>query len=287
MKNADKQKHIKNVDMKKASDIRLAFFDIDGTVLRSDLTLSSALISKIHSLQKKGIHTCLATGRPLFSARSVAEQLNITGISMFFSGGLVGDLNNGQVLLKEALPSEETSEFCRMAESNNLFTEAYSVKEYFVKCESELSKIHKQYLKQEPILANIPDLVTQREIIKLVLATENDEQFTRMQTLMQAFPDFNYGIGHGAAHPNIKFINVTSPRASRETAFNCIIKHFSVEAEQVVAFGDAIADIPFFKLSGIGIAVGNANQETKDAADYVTTAVDEDGVVLALNALGL
>ena len=50
----------------------------------------------------------------------------------------------------------------------------------------------------------------------------------------------------------------------------------------MIAFGDAANDIPMLQTAGVGVAMGNASEETKAAADYVTATNDEDGISAAL-----
>ena len=57
-----------------------------------------------------------------------------------------------------------------------------------------------------------------------------------------------------------------------------IIRHFGIRLEDTLAFGDGGNDIPMLRHAGIGIAMGNARDEVKAAARYVTDTVDEDGI---------
>ena len=54
-----------------------------------------------------------------------------------------------------------------------------------------------------------------------------------------------------------------------------------------MAFGDGGNDSGMLRHAGIGVAMGNANEEVKAAADYVTTSVDEDGIYKALKHFGV
>ena len=57
--------------------------------------------------------------------------------------------------------------------------------------------------------------------------------------------------------------------------------------EKCMAFGDGGNDIPIIEYAGIGVAMGNATDDVKAAADYVTDTVDEDGIVTALQRFGV
>ena len=54
-----------------------------------------------------------------------------------------------------------------------------------------------------------------------------------------------------------------------------------------MAFGDGGNDIGMLRHAGIGVAMGNANDDVKNAADYITTSVDENGIAHALKHFGI
>ena len=66
-----------------------------------------------------------------------------------------------------------------------------------------------------------------------------------------------------------------------------VILHLNVDSKDTIAFGDAKIDIPMFEICGYGVAMGNAGKETKEAADYITTDVNDDGMYNAFKHLGL
>lgn len=74
---------------------------------------------------------------------------------------------------------------------------------------------------------------------------------------------------------------------SKATAMQVLIEHAGISAEHTVAVGDAKVDIPMFEFARVGVAMGNAGDEAKAAADFVTDDVDEHGLAHAFTRLGL
>ena len=73
------------------------------------------------------------------------------------------------------------------------------------------------------------------------------------------------------------------PKQGGKTAgIESVLKHYGIKQEEIMAFGDAENDIEMLQYAKIGVAMGNADDEVKEAADYVTDTVDSDGIYKAL-----
>ena len=66
-----------------------------------------------------------------------------------------------------------------------------------------------------------------------------------------------------------------------------IINRFGLKLEETMSFGDGGNDVPMLRHAGIGVAMGNAADDVKQHADYVTSSVDEDGIMNALLHFGI
>ena len=80
---------------------------------------------------------------------------------------------------------------------------------------------------------------------------------------------------------------MTARGNTKQKGLDEIIRHFGIRLEDTIAFGDGGNDIPILRHAGIGVAMGNASDRVKEAADYVTTSVDDDGIANALRYLNV
>lgn len=78
------------------------------------------------------------------------------------------------------------------------------------------------------------------------------------------------------------FVDIISKDTDKASGMENMRQHFGFSEDETMAVGDGANDIPMIKKAGIGIAMGNAARNVKDAADYVTDDVDEDGLANAL-----
>ena len=86
---------------------------------------------------------------------------------------------------------------------------------------------------------------------------------------------------------NPDFADITPKGVTKHQGIDVFCKHFGLQLEETMAFGDGGNDIPMLRHAGIGVAMGNAVEEAKAVADYVTTDVDAEGVAQALKHFGV
>ena len=83
------------------------------------------------------------------------------------------------------------------------------------------------------------------------------------------------------------FGEINMSNVNKATAIDAVIKHFSVSVSDTIAFGDSRNDLEMIEFAAIGVAMGNATEIIKKAADFVTTNVSNDGIYNAFSKLGL
>ncbi len=262
---------------------KLLFLDLDGTLLNSRYEVSSADREELKRVQKHGILTAFATGRPYFSVAELESELQISAPGLFFSGSLVYDRSSALPLLEIPIPKTDLIKFLAEARAREIYTELYTSSNYFVDADHQYGLVHANYLGKPPTPIDLDSLLDQK-ILKITLMGTSTARKT-FDELSQKFPKLNFGYGYGAAHPEILFANITSIDATREKAFNLILKQLSIDPGEVISIGDGEQDITFIKLSGIGVAMGNAPDQVKNAANLVTETVENSGVAKVLREI--
>ena len=86
-------------------------------------------------------------------------------------------------------------------------------------------------------------------------------------------------------HPD--FTDMIPADGGKPRGIRCFMERHGFTREQTMAFGDGGNDIAMLRFAGIGVAMGNANDEVKASADYVTDDVDHDGIMNALRHFGV
>ncbi len=268
-----------------ANDIRLAFFDIDGTLLDSHGQLRPELFSAIKLLKARGIKTAIASGRPYFAARFLMDELGIQDASMFYTGAHIYDPQSRKTLLDTPLKGEEALAVFAAANAMGLYAEAYTDSAFYTEQSTEISKVHAQHLRVNPILNGLADVINRFDIAKLLLGVNRTRQGDLLSTLEAQFPDLIFARAYLTAYPDWQFASVISAAATKQRAFDYLLRYHNVQAHQVISFGDAESDMDFLRMAGIGVAMGNANPNVQSVADWVTQTADNAGVAYAINQL--
>lgn len=268
-----------------AADIRLAFFDIDGTLLDSHGQIHPLLYPAIARLKNKGIKTAIASGRPYFAAHFLVEELDISDAGMFYTGAHLFDPLAQKTLLEIPLPVADTLAVIQAAQALDLYTEVYTPGGFYLQEQTEISCVHAAHLRVNPELDDLVAVVMRSSVSKLLVGVNRTVHGDKISVLEKQFPQLIFARAYLTAYPDWQFASVISGVATKQRAFEFLLRHHQIKPHQVIAFGDAESDMDFLQMAGIGVAMGNANENVKAVADWVTKTADEAGVAYALDQL--
>ena len=254
--------------------IKAAFFDIDGTLLSFRThQVSAGTVRAFEALHRQGVHTFIASGRPtvLIPAMPVTFDGYVT-----MNGGYcyIGD----EVLLSNPIPQDQTDRWLHYASDNGLCTMIFTRDEMYVNTLTDPVglAIRDQLEFEMPPLLDIHQMYG-RETYQ-VIAVMRAERDAEVQTMLPQcrLPRW---------HP--EFSDLINADNSKAAGIESILRRLGLRREECIGFGDGGNDIEMLEYCGIGVAMGNANDEVKRHADYVTTSVDDEGIEQALHHFGL
>lgn len=272
-------------------DIKVLFFDFDGTALQRDqVFISPRNMHALREASKKGVICVPCTGR---SADMFPPQ--IEGDTSFrywvsASGCRVIDVHTGEVIHKgDCFKPEEAAEICRMYEGQKIYSEiAAEGKLYFEKEVNDalwryrVPPHHVWYVetgRQIAVDGKLSDFFLNHRMTveKFNLYGVPDEKQEPFMSRLQNMDYVNFLDG---TPRNMQF---TSARLDKPAAISALLKRLHVGFDQVMSIGDSLGmDGSIIRLSKIGIAMGNSPQELKDIATDVTLSNEEDGMALAI-----
>nr|WP_295973173.1 Cof-type HAD-IIB family hydrolase [uncultured Bacillus sp.] len=253
---------------------KIVFFDIDGTLLGHENKLPHSAKEAIWQLQKKGIYVAIATGRGPFMFELLREELGIeTFVS--FNGQYV--VFEGEVIRRNPIRKQDLNALYRNAAIHQhplVFMNEETMKsnvDYHVFIERGMSSL------SLPMPEKNEYFYHERDIYQALLFCEKTDE----EPYIEELANLNFIRWHEFS------TDVLPIGGSKAKGIQTIIQQLGFKMEDVYAFGDGLNDIEMLQTAGTAVAMGNAVQELKRHADYITTDVDEHGIWNGLKQLHL
>ncbi|GAF11469.1 LOW QUALITY PROTEIN: hydrolase [Bacillus sp. JCM 19045] len=255
------------------NQIKIAFFDVDGTLLSEKTNqLSEKTKEAVAALKANGIKVVAATGRPL----SLCTELQEIGIESFITANGGYAIDRGQVIHQTILDAEvvkSISDAEKAGHGLSYMTESFYVNG--IQNETFAKTLHETLsLTDYPPLGEAMD----KQSIYLLCLYGNKEM---VQPYIEHFPQLTFSRWHD------QVVNVLQEDVSKSVAIKKMLGHFGIDRANAIAFGDGGNDIDMIDYVGFGVAMGNGNSTLKAKAQFVTKKASEDGVSYALQQLGL
>ena len=274
-------------------DSKIVFFDVDGTLFNEKGIVTKQLQETLLALQQRGHKICIASGR---SKHHIGPELVDTipwdgyvlgnGVYSEYEGTLVDHQIMEASLVKEFVRDTESfPELALIIESNegSYLTERSSKIAY-----KAMQKItHRDYITYEVFLKlfHIVEDLTQVININKMMYFNGGEYAKQM---MEKYAD-RLEILPNSVTQRLSFDEgeIMIRGVTKATGIAQIIRFAGYKREDVIAFGDGYNDLEMIAYAGIGIAMGNAIDELKQEADFVTDTNRNEGVVKMLKQLEL
>jgi 5-amino-6-(5-phospho-D-ribitylamino)uracil phosphatase len=268
--------------------IKLIYFDIDGTLLNQHGEYPSQLRSALTSIQNLGIKTAVASGRPQFAAQWIIDDLALTAPGVFCTGAHVYFPEQQHHFVQHFLPITTLVKLLGALRQADLYYELYTHERFYIERDTAayIRATHAQHLRVSPSVKHFDDIIGAEPVIKLLIGANQPTDIAAIYDLERVFSDeCIFAYAKLPAYPDWLFASIIDKRADKNAAFNYLLSHHQLSAEQVMSFGDAQSDKQFLQAAGIGIAMGNAAADVKAVARYTTKAVWDDGIAYALERL--
>jgi Cof subfamily protein (haloacid dehalogenase superfamily) len=257
--------------------IRLLLSDVDGTLVRSDKSLSPRTIDAVHALHAAGVHFAVTSGRPPRGMEMLVEPLSLTTPLAAFNGGLVVEPAM-DVLAERVVPDDVVGSTIALLESFELSVWVYRGADWLVRDPDGTHVAREAHTVQfEPTVVDSFDDV-EGGVAKIVGVS--DDHGAVAAAAGAAHDELGDHVSASRSQPY--YLDVTHPHANKGGVVRFLSERYEIPADAIATIGDMPNDVLMFALSGLSIAMGNAHREVQRAARRVTTTNDEDGFANAV-----
>lgn len=254
--------------------------DLDGTIVGPDNTLSPRMIAAAHRLRELGVPLIIATARTPVGLRTLEGLDGLSSLAVCSMGSI--GVASGAVLWQKWFAEHEMRAVVEATHrlpgagigthdgERWLMTEAYATHNgWGSRGPRTIVEVEQVLLARASSIAVCVPGMTPFALIEALTIHGINTQTANLTT----------------AGRNI--VDISPPGVDKATGVTLALQQFGIDPAEAVAFGDMPADIPMFRLVGCAVAVGEGHPDVVAAAHHVAPGVDEDGVPVMLERLGV
>lgn len=261
---------------------KMLVLDVDGTLLNDEKEISKRTLTTLLKVQQMGVRIMLASGRPTYGLLPLAKKLELgtyNGYILSYNGGQVINASNGEVVFERRINPEHITYLEKKAEKNGFSILTYNgdtvvtnnPNDPHVQAEAALNGMKVEHQEFFSAAIDYPPC-------KCMLVSDDEEALVglenhwkrRLNGVLDVFRSEPY------------FLEVVGSRVDKANTLGVIMEMEGIKTDEIVVFGDGVADVTMLQLADLGIAMGNAPDSVKRCADYVTLSNNEDGVAVAV-----
>ncbi|MDG4953563.1 Cof-type HAD-IIB family hydrolase [Actinobacillus equuli subsp. equuli] len=256
--------------------IKIIFFDIDETLyVKSKAYIPDSITQQvIPQLKEKGIIPAIATGRNFGGfPHALKPLMGEHGFELFVTINGQYNFYKDQMISQYGLTIEQIE---RCIEKLNALGIAYAFvtpEEIAVSEENPIVRAATAPIKSDYVVD--PKFYLKSTAVQMLAfyPESRDEEICASGLLLDELKAVRW-------NPNA--VDILRIENSKARGIEDVIRHFGLNIENTMAFGDGFNDIEMFDTVGFSVAMGNAEEELKQHADYITKHIEEDGILHAL-----
>ena len=266
------------------SAVRLMAIDVDGTLLDGSHRLRADVREAVNRLAAAGCAVALATARGPQAVVEIVGQFDFAPSLICFSGGWIGELDSTSmrllsVRLDRRLPADIARSIVSQAINQgvepNVFTpETWRVRKLTDEIVEETRIVNLQPLVSDELLA---DDVEPSKIMLISRLEVADEALLPIERSIESISTITFS--------KRNYLEILPVGVNKAKAVAALAQFLGVDLSEVAAIGDGLNDLEMLSEAGFAIAMGNASDRVKAAADLIVGSNNEAGVAQAVNEI--
>lgn len=249
--------------------------DVDGTLVRHDKSLAARTVETVAKLRTAGIPFAIVSSRPPRGLAMLIERLKISTFAAGFNGGIIARAD-GSVVTSHLIAPDVAAQVVAAIEKSGANAWVFSGDDWRIRDPNGPHvDLEARTVGFGPVVVADFSSVA-RSAAKIVAVSDDGALLTRLKDSLR-------GLDATIVRSQAYYLDITHPRANKGDALRELAQLMQVPAAQIAVLGDGENDIALFREAGLSIAMGNAEPDVAQAADFITASNDDDGAAAALD----
>lgn len=266
---------------------RLVALDLDGTLLDDDGRISQDDAESLRLFHESGGIVVLASGRMTANIRPFYDRLDLDGPTIGYNGALAREARDAgaEAILETPLPARYADALIDYTREQRFHLNYYIGEKLYGRDDPDLRRFADLYSRQTGAVFHfVPDLerFRGREPTKLIIVTDPTipgQQDPRHRDELYELWSQRWGSEVTVMRTNPEYLEFYHRDAGKGRALAAVAEHYGIELSVTLAFGDNFNDVSLLEAAGCGVAVANANETARAAADWVSPLTNNESAV--------
>jgi len=237
-------------------EFKLIALDMDGTLLNNQQEISTENREAITKAQEQGVHVVLSTGRSLLTCREYAQSLQLSSYLITVNGSEIWD-ESGELVERKLIDASSIEKMWNLTQQHKLNFWAVTTDKVW-RDEFPEDIASQEWLK---FGYDIPDDALREEVLKQIAGISDFE----------------------ISNSSLTNLEINALGINKAKGIMTVCERLGISMDEVIAMGDSLNDMAMIEAAGCGIAMGNAQEAVKEAADWVTDTNVNNGVAKAIS----
>ncbi|GKX68877.1 Cof-type HAD-IIB family hydrolase [Inconstantimicrobium mannanitabidum] len=256
---------------------KLLAVDMDGTLLNSNRVISEVNKEAIKRAIEKGVNVVITSGRALKGVDAFLKEVNLVGKNQYLianNGGTIYRTSDFKCIFYKGLSGKDLIKARDLSRKLGLNMIAYTHEGTIAEEENEFTIFEREYVGNPVEIIDFDSDIQAGDEITKILFSQTEEILSKK---MSEFPkEFCGEYNLVKTMPTV--LEVMDKDCNKGYGVKILADKLGIKKEEIICIGDQANDVEMITYAGLGVAMGNAIQELKDIAQYVTSDNDNDGV---------
>lgn len=261
---------------------KAVFLDMDGTLLRSDHSVSEETIQTIRLLAQKDVSVILVSARPINAVLPTFRRIGLPETAPIISLNGSYIVENGEPIFQAMIDLATTARVTEEVRPFKATIAYYLQREWFSEVKDAWTdheqKIMDVPVEVGPIVGLLKDWGARHLGPNKMMVMSEPDNIAQLQKHLRSIYNGQLNIYPSKA----TYLEVMDTRGSKSNAVKFVSERLGIAREEVIAMGDNYNDVEMIQFAGMGVAMGNAPDDIKATADYITDTNNNDGVRKAM-----